>query len=66
MKNPIPKSIRREVAVVIGVFLLILMVQNRHPVSLRFFFWDFEITMLLLLPLVGLAGMIAGYALRGK
>ncbi len=66
MKKPSEWTIRHYAGITAGILLLILIIQNRHPVTLRFFWGQFELSMLLFLPLVFAGGMVAGYAIRRK
>jgi putative membrane protein len=50
------------VIVVALILLLIVVLQNTQVVTLRFLFWNLTMSRVILLPLVGLIGLILGYA----
>lgn len=53
-------------AVICSVIILVLIIQNRGPVTLNLLFWNFPISLALLIPFVFLTGMVSGYVLRRR
>jgi putative membrane protein len=60
--------VKTVVIVIALVLLLIVVLQNTQVVTLRFLFWNLTMSRVILLPLIGLAGFVVGYAVgrRGK
>ncbi|MDD3296513.1 MAG: LapA family protein [Candidatus Omnitrophica bacterium] len=52
-----PKTI---IMLILGGLLIIVLLQNTQTVSLRFLFWKFDISSVILLPLTMLIGFIIG------
>ena len=57
----------RDVKIIVFVLLVLLMAvvmyQNRHVVTLRFLFWSFQMSQLLLVVLMAAVGFVAGFFL---
>ena len=66
MKKPSQWTFRQYAGIAAGLLLLVLLFQNRHPVTLYFLWGKFDLSMLFFLPLVFVGGMVAGYAIRRK
>ena len=58
-----PKTI---VFVAAGVLFLIILLQNTQVVTLRFLFWEFGMSQIILIPLAVLLGVGVGYILGRK
>lgn len=66
-KNSVLKrKVKIWVAVVLSVLVFVLIIQNRHPVDVRLFFWEFKVAGIILLPFVFLVGIVVGYVVRRK
>lgn len=46
---------------VMAGLVLIILLQNTKVISLRFFFWELSMSQVILLPLIMLAGFLAGF-----
>lgn len=60
------KKVRTWAAIVSGVLILIVVLQNLHPLPVKILFWQPEIPGIILLPFVFLLGMVVGYIVRRK
>jgi len=60
------RKVKLGVAVVLGVLVLVLVIQNRGAVTFNLLFWNFAISLALLIPFVFLLGMVVGYVLRRR
>lgn len=50
------------IAVLVGL-IGVIVIQNTQVVSVRFFFWEWQMSRVLFIPLVALSGFVAGYLL---
>jgi ABC-type multidrug transport system permease subunit len=48
-------------AIVLAFLLLILVLQNTEVVTVRFFFWDFQMSRVVLILITTLIGFLCGY-----
>ncbi len=48
-------------AAALGVLVLVLVLQNTEVVAVRFFFWDFTMSRVILVLMTTLIGFIGGY-----
>lgn len=60
------KKLKLWGAATLGLLVVIVAFQNRHPLEVRMLFWDPKIPGMVLLPFVFLLGMVAGYIIRQK
>ncbi|MFA7677738.1 MAG: lipopolysaccharide assembly protein LapA domain-containing protein [Candidatus Omnitrophota bacterium] len=58
-----PKTV---MMLILGGLLIIVLLQNTQAVSLRFLFWKFDISSIILLPLTILIGFIIGIIIGRK
>ena len=49
------------VAILLGLLLLVIILQNSQVVAVRFLFWEIEMSRLLLILLAAAVGFIGGY-----
>ncbi len=52
---------RLVVAILLGILVLVLVLQNTEVVSVRFFLWDFSMSRVVLVLLTTLIGFVCGY-----
>jgi uncharacterized integral membrane protein len=52
------------ISLIIGVLITILVIQNTHSVVLNIFFWKPEIPLVILIAIVLIAGLIAGFLVK--
>ena len=52
---------RLVVAILLGALVLVLVLQNTEVVSVRFFFWEFSMSRVVLVLLTTLIGVVCGY-----
>lgn len=67
-KKPAKSSIKFKswVAGVLSVIVLVLVIQNRHPVEVELLFWEFHVSGVILLLFVFLIGIVVGYVVRRR
>ena len=58
-----PVSIRLILAAVALLLLVITVAQNTDLITVRFLVWEFSISQIVLITMVGLAGVLVGYAI---
>ena len=54
-------GLRLTLASVAFLVLVITVVQNTQTITVRFLFWEFSISQILLITLIGVAGFLIGY-----
>jgi uncharacterized integral membrane protein len=63
------KQPRFIIALILVILVGILLLQNTQVVTLKIYFWEISMSQIILLPLVLLLGLLAGYGiarLKGK
>ncbi len=59
-------NFKKIALIVAGVLALIVLLQNSEVVTVKFLFWHFAMSQIILLPLTVLAGFAAGFVVGKK
>lgn len=69
-QSVVSKKVKIWLAVVLSAIVIVLVIQNRHPVNVKILVWEFPVAGIILLPFVfivgAIVGAIVGYIMRRK
>lgn len=60
------KKVKWALLVLLGVLIVFFIVQNQEEVRLRILIWEVRTRLFLMMPLIFMVGMVAGYLLRKR